>query len=698
MSQQPTAPRVARALAALLVALAAVVGMGWASAPPALADSATVTVEMSSLTPASATGDGTLTITGRITNASSVDLRLVQVYLWRDTTPLTTREQFSAYLASTITFPVGARAVDREHGVWQQVTSAKKPVFGPGQAADFKVSAPIKLLGFGTPGLYPVGVQVRAQVPDGSTLTVGRARSVLPVLAKATKPSYTPLVVLSSQPSLLGPGAFSDDHLVADLSGRLSDLLDRAVQPGSTVLVDPNLVDEVQALTTDHTVGARTPSASDLQQAGQVAGAWLAKLQSVVANHPSYRLPYGAPDLTPLVVAGDTSTRDRIAAALPADSVVANLPLAVLTDTVTPALLNFVQPWKPAVVIGSGVSDGIDPLTGIPVRNVAIGIASGGPAPAPTTTPVQVRQRALAQAVLASATGSPMLLPLASRADLAVDQLIGPDLAPTPLDTSLSAAALVSGSEPRPDPTGWQRLRDQALERFSAWGEVTGLSGQATTRVDQVLARSLSSSFTGSQGSEFLSRATALVGDVLGSDAIRLALAAEFVLSSSTNSLPATITNTLDQPVTVKVAFVSENPQRVSVPDTADVTVPPGETVTAEFSPHAYTNGSVNVSARLETPQGRPIGHPVKITLRATSFGRVGWIIVILSGVVFMGATAIRIRQVQREHARRQGAAVPAPSVHFPDVPPGGQTVVPSGSTLRDAKTATGDPDGSDSR
>ena len=697
MSQQPRACRVARSLVAFLVGFAAILGTGWASAAPAAADTPLITVQMSSLTPSSTTGDGTLKITGRITNTSGEDLRSVQVYLWRDMTPLVTQEQFSAYLASVVTLPVGARAVDREHAVWQAVTSTDKPVFAPGQSAAFSVSAPIKLLGFTTQGLYPVGVQVRAQVPDGSTLTAGRSRSVLPVLLTSTKLSYTPLVILTSRPSLLGPAAFADDHLVADLSGRLSQLLDRASQPGSTALVDPSLVDEAEALTTAHTVDGRTPAASDLQRQAQVAGDWLTKLRGVLAAHPSYRLPYGDPNLTPLVVAGDTSTRDRIAASLTPDNPVANLPLAVFTDTVTPALLSFVQPWKPAVVIGAGVSDGVDPMTGIAVKDVALGITAGGPPPPPTNTPVQVRQRAMAQALLASGSGSPMLLPIGSQADLRLDQLIRPALTATPLDLTLAASALVSGSESRPDPSAWEQLRDLALERFSAWGEVTGLNAEATSRADRALARSLSSSFTTSQGAQFLTSATALVGDVLGSQAIRLALAGEFVLSSATNSLPATITNTLDQAVTVKVSFVSENPQRVRVPDTADITVPAGETVTAEFSPHAYTNGSVNVTARLETPQGRPIGPPQQITLRATSFGRIGWIIVILSGVVFMGATAMRIRQVQHEHAREQ-AATPPPSVSFPEGSPGGQTGVPTGSTLGDAATTPAHPDGSDSR
>ncbi|MDA8438219.1 MAG: DUF6049 family protein [Propionibacterium sp.] len=697
MSQQSTARLVARTLLALLVVAGTLLGLGWGTAAPAAADTPMITIDITSMTPATSTGGGTLKITGTIRNTSSVDLRLVQVYLWRDTTGLTTTTQLDSYLASPATIPVGARAIDNEHAVWQQVTTAQQPVFAPGDGSPFTVSAPINRLGFTTPGIYPVGVQVRAQIPEGTTLTAGRARTMLALLDKTTHLTDSPVVVLSSRPSLLGTATFADDHLVGELSGRLARLLARAAQPKTTVLVDPSLVDEVQALSQPHTIEGQTLSASDLSRQEQLATAWLDDLRGVLADHRAYRLPYADPDLPLLVSAADTATRDRIAAAVQQTNPVADLPLAVLTGTLTPSELSFVGPWKPAVVIGAGTTSGIDPVSGLRVLPVVTGIASGGPGPAPVSTPVQVRQRAVAEAFLANRSGSVLLLPIASAADLRLDHSIGSALQNTPLDLGSSASALVSASQQQlPDPRAWERARDVALERYQAWGEVTDLTDQATARADLLLARSLSTRFTSGQRTAYLTQGTALVGDVLTSNAIRLTLASDFVLSSSTNQLPATITNTLDQSVTVKIAFTSENPQRIRVPDTAVIIVPSGETVTTEFRPHAVTNGSVNVSAQLETPQGRPIGSAIKITLRATSFGRVGWVIVILSGVVFMGATAMRIRQVQHERTRH--ASTTAPSVRFPDLPTGGQTGVPTGSPHRDADPGPGHSDGSDSR
>ncbi|HNV10478.1 MAG TPA: hypothetical protein PKN27_04000, partial [Propionibacteriaceae bacterium] len=113
----------------------------------------------------------------------------------------------------------------------------------------------------------------------------------------------------------------------------------------------------------------------------------------------------------------------------------------------------------------------------------------------------------------------------------------------------------------------------------------------------------------------------------------------------------------LDVPVTVTVGFVAENPQRLSIPDTEPVLVTAGESVTVMFQPNAQTNGAVAVDAQLRTVGGRPIGPVRSFTVTATSLGRVGWIIMMASGIVFLGATSVRIKQVQRERARVSAVA-----------------------------------------
>jgi hypothetical protein len=87
------------------------------------------------------------------------------------------------------------------------------------------------------------------------------------------------------------------------------------------------------------------------------------------------------------------------------------------------------------------------------------------------------------------------------------------------------------------------------------------------------------------------------------------------------------------------------------VPNIGPVTVGPGESATVDITPEATANGVTLVHARLTTLDGAPLGAPVAIEITATDFGRVGWIIIVASGAVVVGGSALRIRAVQRERA-----------------------------------------------
>src|SRR5690606_15710606 len=110
--------------------------------------------------------------------------------------------------------------------------------------------------------------------------------------------------------------------------------------------------------------------------------------------------------------------------------------------------------------------------------------------------------------------------------------------------------------------------------------------------------------------------------------------------------------NGLPFAVTVRLVFDSAAPQRIQVPPTEFVTVEPGENLTLNVAPEATSNGVVAVAAALQTKGEETFGAPVTIEITATDLGRVGWIIIIVSGAVVLGGTFLRIRAVQRENAR----------------------------------------------
>jgi hypothetical protein len=70
----------------------------------------------------------------------------------------------------------------------------------------------------------------------------------------------------------------------------------------------------------------------------------------------------------------------------------------------------------------------------------------------------------------------------------------------------------------------------------------------------------------------------------------------------------------------------------------------------------------VPVTAQLVTESGRPIGRPFDIEVQVTQNGTTGWAIAIAAGLVLVGSTSLRIRQVAKERAKAAGGEPAEPS------------------------------------
>lgn len=122
-------------------------------------------------------------------------------------------------------------------------------------------------------------------------------------------------------------------------------------------------------------------------------------------------------------------------------------------------------------------------------------------------------------------------------------------------------------------------------------------------------------------------------------------------MGARVNEFPATLTNELDVPVTVGVSFDSDAPQRIRVPAVDPVEVPAQGSVTITITPEASANGVARVHPKLVTAEGMELRDAEEIEITATDLGRVGWIIILVSGAVVLGGTAWRISAVRRERA-----------------------------------------------
>ena len=631
-----------------------------------------------------------MTISGRITNTSDVELSNLQIAFWRSLDPIQTAEGMTTALSSAANDPLGARA---EGGsLYVNVPSEADRTLEPDESTTFTISATLAQLELpDIDGIYLVGVHLRGRVDGaGPDVTVGRGRTFLPVVSKAPKETVrqTSIVVLTSRPSLLRTGYFLDDHLVDELtgSGRLGRLLAAAGAKGTSFAVDPALVQEVQAMVGGYRV-LNTDGTTRAGGGAATAQSWLTEFAGLVRSGDGYRLPYGNPDVAALVHNGATAQLTeaaRIGALVPAT---ASLRLLILpgNGTADEETVQAAAALDPAAILlsdatirttaDSPVLEGPDGAT--LVRYTA-GASGGGPGPAPRSTPAKVQQRMLSDTWIA-ARSAPVGSP-AGRVRLISDpnqtagtdnEVTAPWLAAATLTQLLTATPVAWSGEYRytdnarsQELTGVQLAAARQLgDQFATYADL--LVDPGTARADAAIAlpRSVSLSWrddaTGSQ------RYTSALADYLNEvlyDNIVISVTPKLSTTGRSGTFPITVKNDLPagadpdtNAIKVKIVFGSTASQRLTVAPLQIGRVDAGgRTVTTDAQVQAETNGSVRVRAQLQTEDGTPVGHAKVVEITATQAGTIGWLIAIGAGVVLVGTTVLRIRQVGKERAAQE--------------------------------------------
>lgn len=655
-------------LVTLIVAVAVAVLWSLSSPLTARADDPTeVDITLTLVTPQIIPSDPTarVTITGEVTNTSKVAMTGVQVSFWRSRDPIATMSELQAAAASPWDVPVGERmGVGGTEPTLNlaNLTTAKDPSFEPGEKASFTVSARVDQLDLGQgEGVRLLGVHVRGTPVGGTNHTVGRARFFAP-MAEPASVQRASIVMLTSAPSMLADQTFVDGHLAGELRGRLNRLIDEASHPGATVLIDPSLYDELTVMAAEQ--GYRLATGEVTTVGSQLAADFLQRLEQLRVGNTVYRLPYGNPDLALAHQESRSDVVTRAAEALPDDHPLAPLPLAVVPERAVDAgFVDFLEPLEPRLLVLPGASgplkQRIDDL--VIVRPDA-SLGSGGPGPSPSTTPPQVVGRALSELVLDPAS---QLVTISDRLPAPVEEVLARHTTLVPLSDLPTTEGTVSwpkaaqGSLVTPT---WWALLDDATRRLTEVGDLRGDVAEGAHDAAVITSRASSGSFRGEQALTYL-RALGASLPRLQSEDVRIVSAEKFVVSEPTTQLPITVTNNTDQPIAVRVAFTSESPQRLSLEPTGVQVVEPHTSRSLTFTVNAHTNGAVTVRAQLETSTGVPVGPEHRFILTANSLGRVGWVVIVVSGVVVLAATALRIRQVRRERAHLPSAGrVAAPT------------------------------------
>ena len=696
-------------VATLTVSLGALLAAGLAGAPSAArADEpeSWVRISIEAIDPAVPERDGTVRLSGTVTNTSSEELSNLQAIFWRSLDPVQDGEGMAQALASPANEPLGKRQVEN----YRNIPSEDDRVLAPGESTRFSLSTPIADLELPQfDGIYLIGVHVRGRIsPEDADQTLGRGRIFLPLVSN---PPDTPariisLVLLTSRPSLVRDNLLADDHLSTEVGsgGRLRLLLSAAAEDDTSFAVDPALIEELEVMSGGYRVESSTGSDSTTGRGQAGAIAWLADFDRLVASGDGYQLPYGNPDIAALVHHGQTRVLDLAAEAAEEVETTEDLPLLVAPagGTGDKATVAAAAALDPNVILLSdasvrGGADALGPvregLGEAPIVVYSTAAAAGGPGPAPRETPAKLQQRMLSDTWLAASSAEEGTAMGRVRVITGPRQAAGADADADVTAPWLRRSTLAELLQARP--ASWNQ-RFRYTER-AAGRELTGdqletvrrlgrdldtvaellTSDDADDAARAVLPRAASAAWRG-QTDASRTYTTLLRGQVtnLLRNQVTISVIPKVITTGRTGSFPITVTNDIapdpDDPeagaVRVRVRFDSANSQRMTVAPLDLAVVPAGASVTADARVEAKTNGTVLVYAELETVSGTPVGRRKPIEVQATQAGTTGWVIALVAGIVLIGTTALRIRQVARERSGQPDpVAVSRPADEQPD-------------------------------
>lgn len=666
---------VALVLLAATAPTVAAAGPGPTTQVPGGAEVAALTI--STLRPAQATTDDVMQIQGVLANTG--DSALVD--------PLPTLRWSSDPLQSIDEIDLSAANPLFRYGRVDYRYSDPLDTLDPGDEASFVIEVPVADLGLGS-GVYVVGVDVLATLPDGLRVFVASDRTTVPVDVEVDDP--LPVAVLwplAAAPTLLPDGRLTDESLADQISegGRLQQLLAAADGSDVTWVVDPDLVTTAAAMAGGYT----TTGPDDAGRGASAAAQYLSALSGSLSAEADVRqAPLADPDVGGSLAAGmdlgmlQASIADAVAGTAVAELADRPVPaLAVLVErAVTSQMLaTYLEAGVTTSVVSSSAvtapraegyvtlpaGDGQDVpavvarvppstatgpghggdlaarqwmLSATAVRALAPGTEPGMVvSPALRWTPDPASARALLEAWQTAAWVEPLsLADLApGGTDRAGDDPPALDLAPAQEPPPLSAeisdglATLVEDAQRLEPLFAEPVLSDDALPATVA--RATSYAWQEDAASGAAYMGALASTVTGVEGQ------------------VGLVVSPSITLSSRSGRFPITLVNDANADVVVGVEFTSQNSSRLRVEDIDPVVLSAGEKRTLTATALATANGRLQVTATLVSTQRAPVGTPVATIVDVTNVGALGWTVVGAGGVLLVAAVVrsrLRARDV----------------------------------------------------
>ena len=160
---------------------------------------------------------------------------------------------------------------------------------------------------------------------------------------------------------------------------------------------------------------------------------------------------------------------------------------------------------------------------------------------------------------------------------------------------------------------------------------------------------------------------------------VRLSAPRAVTLSSSSGQFQATITNGLDQPVTVSLESQSDEKLKVTGPRRVDV--PAGQRASVLLTARTDENGIHDVTLRVTDKRGTPLGASTSLSIRSAQLSNVIWLFIGCGAALLFGAIGLRL--FRRIRNARRAPDAPEPTAVDPAGGTAGADKEPAGTVSR---------------
>lgn len=499
---------------------------------------------------------------------------------------------------------------------------------------------------------------------------------------------------------------FTDDDLAKSVAagGRLDRLLQVVQGVGAnvpmTLLVDPDLIDELAVMATgDYTV-VTGPGRTAPGTGAAAAKQWLLRLRNALDANPGLELsftPYADPDVDSLARNGlgwatsqSAAATARVRAALGGRTVPSDIAWPVDGSLSPGTLSTLVGKGARTVIVDDTTLPGGTHSSPLPDALATLPTDSGKATMAVTSAAIE---QFAAQVVTRGRDGLAKLPQLVSEVavrtieDSAHSHYV---LITAPRDLDPEPSAAVAAIKQTAS-TIWSRplgLRNATRTvtpvdhgKLAAGRPDTGLSAAVISTLQLVtdslpglasmipdpnqralLVGSLPDGVQRSESSAWIAEPAAGLGRARAlrqrvstvTDGVRLVkpTTGTYTLGSADSPLPITIENTLAAQVLVRVrvSTVGGLPG-FSADDVGIQPLGPKSKLPLHIPVHVERAGRINVQVELTAPDGAPLGTPLPLSVRSTALGYIGKIITFVAGAVLAAALLFRVLRRWRRHS-----------------------------------------------